>query len=239
MEWHPFTASSSPQDDHLSFHIRVVGDWTGKFSKCLGCDFGNNNLGTTPRMKILPPIKIDGFYGAPAEDVFQYDISILIGAGIGVTPFASILKDIWNRHRHGDKKLHIPKKVYFMWICKETHAFEWFQSLLVRLEEDGVGEVVEILIYLTQQLNVNQIRSISLNRNLKRDVITGLESRTHFGRPKLEDFFKRVSKSHPGSDIGVFCCGPPALSDQVGRYCSKYTHSVTNGIRFHYGKENF
>ena len=38
-EWHPFTASSSPLENYVSFHIRVVGDWTSKFANRLGCDF--------------------------------------------------------------------------------------------------------------------------------------------------------------------------------------------------------
>ena len=40
----------------------------------------------------LPAVRIDGPYGAPAEDVFDSEAAVLVGAGIGVTPFASILK---------------------------------------------------------------------------------------------------------------------------------------------------
>jgi NADPH oxidase len=40
----------------------------------------------------LPVVRIDGPYGAPAEDVFDSEVAVLVGAGIGVTPFASILK---------------------------------------------------------------------------------------------------------------------------------------------------
>jgi hypothetical protein len=29
------------------------------------------------------------------QDVYRYQTCVLIAAGIGVTPFASILKDIW------------------------------------------------------------------------------------------------------------------------------------------------
>lgn len=28
LEWHPFTISSAPEEDFVSVHIRVVGDWT-------------------------------------------------------------------------------------------------------------------------------------------------------------------------------------------------------------------
>jgi NADPH oxidase len=31
----------------------------------------------------LPLIRIDGPYGAPAEDVFNVEIAVLVGAGIG------------------------------------------------------------------------------------------------------------------------------------------------------------
>jgi predicted ferric reductase len=39
-------------------------------------------------------IHLDGPYGAGHQDGFQYDVAVLVGGGIGVTPFASILKDI-------------------------------------------------------------------------------------------------------------------------------------------------
>ena len=34
---------------------------------------------------------IDGGYGSASEDWIDYDVAVLVGAGIGVTPFASIL----------------------------------------------------------------------------------------------------------------------------------------------------
>lgn len=33
----------------------------------------------------LPVVRIDGPYGAPAEDVFNVEIAVLVGAGIGTT----------------------------------------------------------------------------------------------------------------------------------------------------------
>jgi NADPH oxidase 1 len=33
----------------------------------------------------LPIVRVDGPYGAPAEDVFNVEIAVLIGAGIGTT----------------------------------------------------------------------------------------------------------------------------------------------------------
>lgn len=40
----------------------------------------------------LPKLFLDGPYGEGHQDWWRYDVSILVGGGIGVTPFASILK---------------------------------------------------------------------------------------------------------------------------------------------------
>ena len=44
----------------------------------------------------LPRLLIDGPYGAPAQDYRKYDVLLLVGLGIGATPFISILKDLLN-----------------------------------------------------------------------------------------------------------------------------------------------
>jgi len=48
---------------------------------------------------------VDGPFGTASEDVFDYEVSMLVGAGIGVTPFASILKSIWYKFKDSDPKL--------------------------------------------------------------------------------------------------------------------------------------
>ena len=44
----------------------------------------------------MPKLLIDGPYGAPAQDYHKYDVLLLVGLGIGATPFISILKDLLN-----------------------------------------------------------------------------------------------------------------------------------------------
>eukprot|EP00948_MAST-09A_sp_MAST-9A-sp1_P002214 g2214.t1 len=48
---------------------------------------------------IQPELHIDGPFGAASEDFFKYKTVILVGAGIGVTPFASIMRSIAIRER--------------------------------------------------------------------------------------------------------------------------------------------
>ncbi len=60
----------------------------------------------------------------------------MIGAGIGVTPYASVLKELVVRAR----KAHV-KKVYFLWVCRSQKKFEWFLEVLRGVEEADVEGV--------------------------------------------------------------------------------------------------
>ena len=52
-------------------------------------------------------IYIDGPFGAPTSQIFRAKHAVLIGTGIGVTPFASILQSIM--HRYWVTKITCPK----------------------------------------------------------------------------------------------------------------------------------
>ncbi|XP_014508795.1 respiratory burst oxidase homolog protein A [Vigna radiata var. radiata] len=102
-EWHPFSITSAPGDDYLSVHIRQLGDWTQELKRVFSeaCEppvSGKSGLlrADETTKKSLPKLKIDGPYGAPAQDYKKYDVLLLVGLGIGATPFISILKDLLN-----------------------------------------------------------------------------------------------------------------------------------------------
>ncbi|KAK7318171.1 hypothetical protein RJT34_02870 [Clitoria ternatea] len=102
-EWHPFSITSAPGDDYLSVHIRQLGDWTQELKRVFSeaCEppvSGKSGLlrADETTKKSLPKLKIDGPYGAPAQDYRKYDVLLLVGLGIGATPFISILKDLIN-----------------------------------------------------------------------------------------------------------------------------------------------
>ncbi|XP_045819236.1 respiratory burst oxidase homolog protein A [Trifolium pratense] len=102
-EWHPFSITSAPGDDFLSVHIRQLGDWTQELKRVFSeaCEppvSGRSGLlrADETTKKSLPKLKIDGPYGAPAQDYKKYDVLLLVGLGIGATPFISILKDLLN-----------------------------------------------------------------------------------------------------------------------------------------------
>ena len=77
-EWHPFTISSSPQDNTLELTIKALGDYT-------------NNL-----VQLAPGdlVDVEGAYGRFGFTSTYDRPQIWIGAGIGITPFLSMLKDL-------------------------------------------------------------------------------------------------------------------------------------------------
>ncbi|XP_071956968.1 NADPH oxidase 2-like [Antedon mediterranea] len=237
IQWHPFTLTSSPDEGFFSVHIRTVGDWTS--SLALACGI---NSAESVAAEDLPRVSVDGPFGTASIDIFEYDVGMCIGAGIGVTPFASILKSIWYRLRIGDKDLKL-RKVYFFWICPDTNAFEWFSELLSRFENDvselGLSDFLNYNIYLTRGWGSKQARNIYLHEQDNKDPITGLRQKTHYGRPKWKDIFKQIASDNPGIDVGVFFCGPSGLSDVLKKTSHQHSGTAQQGCRFIYNKENF
>jgi len=237
-EWHPFTISSAPEEDFVSVHIRVVGDWTGKLSKLLNehqkLGVVTEDMFTAPNG--MPILRIDGPFGAASEDIFKFEVVMLIGAGIGVTPFASILKSIRYRieAQQATGQMDIPiTKAYFYWIAREKNSFEWFLELLSTLEDSGANDVLELNTYLTSVKGPAE----DADAEYGRDPITGLRSGSHYGRPDFDDIFSEKAGLHPNERIGVFFCGPQVMSKLLYKMCRKYTQKTTT--KFHYHKENF
>jgi hypothetical protein len=87
--------------------------------------------------------------------------SILAPAGIGVTPFASILKSIWYRmNDFGRGEKTRLSKVYFVWVIRDFGSAEWFHSLLEAIEAEDTEQRIEIHIYLTAKITEDQMNNI-------------------------------------------------------------------------------
>lgn len=155
-QYHPFTLTSAPEEDYISVHVRCVGNFTKALAESLGCDFDRksekgapltrsmDDVSLVPNLqKALPRVYVDGPFGSASEDVFKFEVAVLVGAGIGVTPFASILKSIWYRMNYPKSRTRL-RKVYFFWICRDFGSFEWFRSLLLAIEAQDLNEHIEI-----------------------------------------------------------------------------------------------
>ncbi|TBU41089.1 NADPH oxidase [Dichomitus squalens] len=252
-QWHPFTLTSAPEEDYISVHIRVAGDFTTAFAKAVGCDFGRNEKGeksdaggkvvgtstNPPINRVLPRVMVDGPFGSASEDFLNYETVLLVGAGIGVTPFASILKSIWYRmNNFNSSKPTRLSKVYFTWVIRDFGSAEWFHSLLHAIEEQDTQNRIEINIYLTAKIKEEDMNNIIVQDvGAEKDAITSLRAPTHFGRPNWDRVFSSIAEKHPETDVGVFFCGPSVLSRQLHTMSNKY--SSPKGTKFFFGKENF
>lgn len=237
VQWHPFTLTSAPEEDYFSLHIRRVGDWTDALAVKMGAD-QSEPLPITQ----LPRVQVDGPFGTSCTDMFHYDVVMCVGAGIGVTPYASALKSICCRLQAGDDKLQL-KRMYFYWICRDTHAFEWFVDLLSSLEnllaQIGRQDLLTYSIYLTRGWDYTQAKNIYMQEDREIDAVTGLRQKTHYGRPMWDSNFTYIAEQNQGSTIGVFFCGPQNLSTILHKCCNKFTSDESDGTRFVYYKENF
>uniref|UniRef100_A0A8C1M2T7 NAD(P)H oxidase (H2O2-forming) n=1 Tax=Cyprinus carpio TaxID=7962 RepID=A0A8C1M2T7_CYPCA len=235
-EYHPFTLTSAPHEETLSLHIRAVGPWTSKLREA----YTPENL---QELGGYPKLYLDGPFGEGHQEWTDYEVSVLVGAGIGVTPFASILKDLVFKSSV-KFKFHC-KKVYFIWVTRTQRQFEWVSDIIREVEDIDAQELVSVHIYITQLAEKFDLRTTMLyvcerhfQKVWNRSLFTGLRSVTHFGRPPFLAFLSSLQEVHPEVEkIGVFSCGPPGLTKNVEKACQQMNKRDQTHFVHHY--ENF
>ncbi|KAF9433747.1 hypothetical protein BGZ76_009027 [Entomortierella beljakovae] len=275
-QWHPFTITSSPFEDYVSVHIRQVGDWTRALGTRMGVEKEERGGGRGPQAALdkstrpekrtetvddrgeeirvragfsMPLVCIDGPFGAPTEDVFDNEIVVLVGSGIGVTPFASILRDIWFRANN-----NMPlktKRIEFYWVTRDLASLRWFQSLLSTIEKSMMHVKLKIHIYCTAVMKADQHHNIALHLHDEQtglDTITGLQALTNFGRPNFGAIFTELREGimngtyMPGAnqelvvEVAVFFCGPGGMAKSLRKESRSQSK---NGVKFVFRKEHF
>ncbi len=224
--WHPFTISSNPEAaGHIRLHVRVLGNWTRRLHRYFTSPRGGDGQ---------VPAEVHGPYGSPSARIFSSRYAVLIGAGIGVTPFASILESVAHRAEHR-REMRL-EKVYFFWLYRGQQTFAWFSELLAELERRPLRSLLETNIYLTDaRINATtglvKVGMDLLHRQTRRDVLTGLSTRTNFGRPDWDQIFYRISAAHPYSRVNVFFCGPYPLG--------RIVRGASRRAGFHFRMEQF
>ncbi|NXU97057.1 NOX5 oxidase, partial [Cettia cetti] len=260
-EWHPFSISSAPeQTETLWLHIRALGQWTNKlyeyFQQLEPRGPGPDPPGRSQSWE--PQCFLDGPYGTPSRRIFTSEHAVLIGAGIGITPFASILQSImfryrrrrlscpscgfsWSEARRQEEEMRL-RKVDFIWITRDQQHLQWFLGLLAKLEAEQAelepgGKFLELHLYMTSALGRADVKALGLQLALdllaareERDSITGLRTRTQPGRPDWERVFGQVRAQRRGR-VRVFFCGSAGLGSVIRRHCRHFG--------FAFSKENF
>lgn len=122
-----------------------------------------------------PKLYIDGPFGSPSEEVFNYEVSLCVAGGIGVTPFASVLNTLLI-----DWKQYKLRRLYLIWVCKEIQSFLWFADLLCilhnKLWQENRPDYLNVQLYLSQTDGL---------QNLNGEKYQMLNSRLIIGKPRL------------------------------------------------------
>ncbi|KAJ6407328.1 hypothetical protein OIU84_010768 [Salix udensis] len=256
---HPFSITSAPGDDHLSVHIRVVGDWTEELKRVFTegndspCVIGRAKFGQLGNMDQTrqPKLYVDGPYGAPAQEYRNYDVLLLVGLGIGATPFISILRDLLNNTRAADNQMDSNTENSRSDDSSNSYASSKSLDLLNGSKGvmDEVAEMdhkgqIELHNYLTSVYEEGDARStlITMVQALNHakhgvDIVSGTRVRTHFARPNWKEVFNKIASKHPFGTVGVFYCGMPVLAKELKKLCQELSHKTTTRFEFH--KEYF
>jgi predicted ferric reductase/Ca2+-binding EF-hand superfamily protein len=223
-EWHPFTISSAEESGALTFHVRSLGNWTAALRRRVERDEVAGQTGGAAATTEPLIAYVDGPYGTPSAHIFDSRFAVFIGAGIGVTPFASVLASFVLRAGSD----HPPKltKAHFFWLNKDQYSFEWFAALLAELEEEDPRQLLDIHLCMTagradvSALAVEVARQV-LHASGKDDIVTGLRTHTHMGEPDWERMLFLIREQHAPEPVDVYFCGPPGLGKKIRPICGR------------------
>lgn len=179
-------------------------------------------------IKKVIEVYVDGPYGSPSTRIFSVPHAVLIGAGIGITPFAAILQSVMHRYCAAKAKcphcqiescMALPstlrklRKLDFIWVNRDLGSFEWFLEVLEKLESEqqvtgaAIEKFLNFHLYKTGPSMLPP--SIPLSSSIKN------------GRPDWDKVFQGIRESKAGN-VTVFYCGPPTLVDVLRTKCIKY-----------------
>lgn len=117
LQFHPFTISSSPHEDHISIHIRALGNWTTDLQDLVLKQCAENNIDgitTSCRMDLY----MEGPFGLHQVNFEspKYEAFLLISGGIGVTPTQSIFNHLRHQYVNENRKI---QKCFVVWSLKD------------------------------------------------------------------------------------------------------------------------
>jgi dual oxidase len=229
--YHPFTISSAPHEKYLSVHIRAVGPWTQKLRQLYN-----------PNCTTYAPVIVEGPYGSANENWHSFEYVVMVAGGIGVTPFASILKDFVFRSK-SDKTIKV-KKLIFFWVCKTQKQFEWLVDVIREAEQQDVRELLEVHIFVTELQQKFDLRTVMLYICEKQfykvhntSLFTGLRAATHFGRPNFKDLFSQIQSDLRAEKVVVLSCVPGVMVKSIDQACFEVNQQA--GPQFLHSSDSF
>ncbi|XP_065869668.1 ferric reduction oxidase 6-like [Euphorbia lathyris] len=149
LQWHPFSVSNTRLDgkNRLSVLIKTCGNWTSQFEDHA------LNFKVAKQLRLHDSTRltaaVEGPYGSESSVHLMYEHLILVGGGIGISPFIAVLSDVIHRIQLGEPCL--PRNIFLVWAVKTSDQLSLLSTI------DDIPAIpshdlnLQILIYVTRQ----------------------------------------------------------------------------------------
>lgn len=220
--WQPFTVSSPPEQSDLTLHARNQNEWTVALRAAAEARARRGDK--TPWLA-----RLDGPHGASSARIFHTRNAVLIGAGAGITPLASILGSIVARSGRPSSEACELRNVQFFWLNRAPQTFDWLSEQLRELQSTPVGVQIGVYGCVTGGSTGSTSTALEIAREFQRHDSDGpgLRATTHMGHPDWRIVLTAIADQRAPEPVEVFFCGPPGLGAKLREHCARIN------MRFH------
>merc|ERR1719408_1137580 len=149
-QWHPFTIASGGGQPKFHVLFAVVGDWTTAVKDLI--------VKAQESGKAYPQICVRGGYGAPAAGMKDQKHIIMVGGGVGATPFLSFMSSISNSAKTGnfDAFAGIQSAVFY-WLSRDPDDFVWVNDYNTIVKDTpALRDKISVRLCLTKALDISK-----------------------------------------------------------------------------------
>jgi len=181
----------------------------------------------------FPPVLLDGPYGGTHQHYDENNKAlVLLASGIGMTPFASIVKDLLfkiNVQKYLGRELDL-KHVHMLWSCRELKQQSWFISVLKDIDDIDKHGIVQPALFVSRSNGKSDLKLAPLyilerwlgkhenpedhaegERSHAKTFLTGTRFRIHFERMPMLKMINKLARDYAGDRVGIYACGGPAF----------------------------
>ncbi|CAE7159888.1 RBOHF [Symbiodinium pilosum] len=157
-QWHPMTITSGSEDSTVNFLVAGIGDWTQELAK--RCLSGR-----------LPRLALDGPFTAPTQSALDKRVLVAVGAGVGVTPFISLLSTLVSE-LVSESKQHRLVEAHFYWMTRDPMEFVFAWQILRKwLRHDILQSKIFIHLYTTAPTPGQNLPAFLFHEAVKRQCL--------------------------------------------------------------------
>lgn len=135
---HPFTINKVPErPNQLRIIFKAMGKFTTQLSENIQRAILEKNCKLSTVLDNMPQIYIHGYSGTPnrLNEVLQHDVAVMVAGGIGITPYLTLLHQIYDVLSNSD--VMVPtKRVVLLWMCRDASLIDYIKrEYLIPLQQ--------------------------------------------------------------------------------------------------------